>query len=395
MKVSHIFRDESKLMPEYVPDSLPYREKQLKQLITIYRGFIEAPGSAFYRAIAYGPVGTGKTAVSKKFGSMLKRRAERRGLDVKYIHVNCYRDRTLFMVAKRIARGIYSKFPERGYSAQEYLEMAWGYLEDKEAYAFIVIDEFDYIARTNPDAIYMLTRLSDPLLQAEQRMSILFVVRDISFLYMLDQAFVSTLQHNIVEFKPYTSKQLAKILEQRVEEAFRPGVVNSEVINFIASLAGVDGEGNGDARYALELLWRAGKYAELDESDEVKPEHVRKATHDIHPGVRVEELENLTNHELLLLLSLAAVLRSTGAAFVKLSKVEEAYRSICESLGLKPRMHTQIWEYVQRLKRMGFISSRVNSLGRGRGRSTFLGLSGIPASMLEAKIRRILGGRLG
>jgi len=388
---SAIFKDESKLMPEYVPDSLPFREPQLRQLIAIYKGMLEAPGSAFYKAIAYGPVGTGKTAVSKRFGKMLEEKAAKRGVDIRYIHVNCYRDRTLFMVAKRIARTLDPKFPVRGYSAQEFLEMAWGYLEDQEAYAFIVIDEFDYIARAAPESIYIFTRLSDPYLQVEQRVSMLFVVRDISFLYMLDRSLTSTLQRNIIEFKPYTSKQLAKILEERAEEAFKPGAVSQEVVNFIAMLAGIDGEGNGDARYALELLWRAGKYAELDEADKVKPEHVRRATHDIHPGVRAEELANLTKHELILLLALAESLKSTEAAYVRLVDVERSYRSICESMGLKPRRHTQVWEYVKRLKNMGFITARVGPLGRKRGRTTFLGLSGIPASMLERKVRNMLG----
>jgi len=44
---------------------------------------------------------------------------------------------------------------------------------------------------------------------------------------------------------------------------------------------GVDCGGPGDRRLALELLWRAGKYAELDGRSFIEPRYVRAAYADV------------------------------------------------------------------------------------------------------------------
>lgn len=386
---SKIFKDESKLLPDYVPPYLPFREGQLRMLVQIFRGIIERPGEAFYRAIAYGPVGVGKTAVSKVFGKSLVERGRTKGVRVHYIHVNCYRERTSYMVAKRIASYLIKHTPSRGFSAQEYLDIAWSALEDTDAYAFIVIDELDYLIRFNPEALYMLTRISDTYLNVKNRMNMLFIARDISLLRMLDESIISTLMRNLIRFDPYTSKQLEKILFDRVDIAFKPGVVGEEVISYVADLAGIDKGGNGDARYALELLWRAGKWAELLNSDKVLPEHVRRANADVHPYIRAEDLENLSTHELYLLLAISELLSKNVEPYVSFGEVEKKYRILCEERGIRFRKHTQLWEYLQNLKNLGFIITKVSN--RRRGRTTLIGLPGISAELLEKKIRELLG----
>jgi cell division control protein 6 len=388
-----IFKDESKLSSDYVPENLPFRDVHIKQLISFFKGMVENPGGVFYKAVAYGPVGTGKTAVAKRFGSSLINYATSKGVKIKYVHINCYQNRTLFMVIKRIADALIPNLPPRGFSAQELLDVIWGYLEDKDFYIFAVIDELDYLAKLSPDALYTLTRLSDAYLDRKQRISILFIGRNLAFLPIINQSVASTLSKNMIRFEPYKSSQILKILEQRVEDAFKSSVVGNDVLTLVAEASGVDTGGNGDARYALELLWRAGKIAEQNGSQRVLPEHVRIAKSEIHPFIRDEILLSLTNHELLLLQSIASLLKKNYGIHVSFSDVEEEYNLLCEAKNIEPRKHTQLWEYLQNLKNAGLIYAKTINKGN-RGRTTIISIHDIPAEVLERQVKTILEERI-
>ena len=114
-----IFKDESKLSIDYVPSNLPHREKELKILANYFKFMIENPGGLCQKVLIIGPVGTGKTATSKLFGKVFSQNAKKRKIRLEYIHVNCHKDRTLYMVLNRIIRKSIPTFPERGLSAHE------------------------------------------------------------------------------------------------------------------------------------------------------------------------------------------------------------------------------------------------------------------------------------
>ena len=72
----------------------------------------------------------------------------------------------------------------------------------------------------------------------------------------LDDATVSTFKRsNIIKFGKYNSAQLCDIVNQRIELAFNPGVVEPEVPTLIGDI----GQEYGDARYAIEVLEKAGQ----------------------------------------------------------------------------------------------------------------------------------------
>ena len=384
-----VFRDEGKLSPEYVPSSLPHREAQLKELSSFFRVFLEAPGSFFVKVWLVGGVGTGKTATSKRLGYLLEREARRRGVDVRYVHVNCYKDRTFFVVAKRIAQRVLPSIPERGFSAQELLEMAWKALEDQDAYLVAALDEVDYMVKAVGEApLYALSRVSDERLNVPQRLGLMLISRSHPSTYGLSESVSSSSAHNLVRFEPYTSSQLLDILEDRVPEAFVEGAVTKEALSLIADLAGVDGHGSGDARYALELLWRAGRLAEARRLRRIDPELVREVYAQTHPLLSREDLYQLTRHELLLLLSVARVLRRTCKAYGTTGEVEREYVDVCRAYSEAARRHTQVWLMIRRLKEAGYLHTKVT--GGAGGRTTLIGLIDVQASLLEQRVEEVL-----
>src|SRR5713226_8401456 len=115
------------------------------------------------------------------------------------------------------------------------------------------------------------------------------VVRDLRLLETLDRSTLSTLQRNIVRLEKYSSPQLESILRERAELSFNDGVVPETLVELVADMAA----SAGDARYAIELLWRAGKYADSEGARELKPDHVRAAQNSAHQVLRSEYAQHL------------------------------------------------------------------------------------------------------
>jgi len=211
-------------------------------------------------------------------------------------------------------------------------------------------------------------------------------------MYLLDDSIRSTLQHNIIRFDPYTSSQICDILWARVteEEALYPEAIGEGVIEHISDLVGYEKGGKGDARLALETLWRAGKYAEAEGAERINIEHVRKAYSDSLIATSAD-IGALRLHEAILLLAITKVLKMTGLRRVKLGDAEKMYEILCEQLGETPRGHTKIWEYVQSLRNMGIIGAERSGKGM-RGKSTLIEIPTIPLETLEKMLWEHLKG---
>ncbi|MGC8849927.1 MAG: ORC1-type DNA replication protein, partial [Candidatus Bathyarchaeia archaeon] len=86
---SSVFKDETPLSIEYVPEVLPHREQQLRFLTQLFRFAVERPGSMGQKVLITGDVGTGKTVLAQRFGLDMVRIAKARRIPLGYIHVNC------------------------------------------------------------------------------------------------------------------------------------------------------------------------------------------------------------------------------------------------------------------------------------------------------------------
>jgi cell division control protein 6 len=390
LKFRHsVFRDEAKLDINYVPAHLPHREKEHRLLMEFFSFILRFPERMAQRVIVTGDVGTGKTALCQRFGEDITVEARKRGVNLLYVHVNCREYKGKFsLILQHVVNVLHPTFPKRGFSAEELLSTVLQSLDEENAYMILALDEFDSLIETEgSDAVYSLTRQQEMRQNMPQRLSLLCVLRDLTLAERLDASARSTLQRSVISLEEYSKQQLADILSARVSMAFEPSAVPEDVVELAADLG--YGEG-GNARFAIELLWRAGKYADAEDADVVTPEFVRKAVSSIIPTLQKSELASLGLHEKLLLLAVAEVFRNSQKAYAAFAEVETAYAVACEEYDEQPVSHTQLWKYVQSFSALGILKTAVASTG-ARGRSTLIYLPAVSAAELEKELRASLG----
>ena len=391
-----IFRSRESLTPEYVPDKLPHREEEIKQLVSAFKHLVTSPGSISQRVLVVGSTGTGKTALTRVFGRDFTRIARSRGINLRYVHVNCHRNRTLYNVVAEIAKQLEMPLPQRGLSVKEMYDAILGYLDESDTYAIITFDEFHYFASiAGSDAVYFIVRTYDAFDTSIKRLNFVFVSLSTSMLSLLDPTTESYLLRHMVKLEPYTSSQLYTILRYRAEQAFYEDVVGDEILRFIAEYEGRDRGGGGNARNALEILRQAGEMAEAEGTGRIMLEHVRRAImHTSRELISISEAVIYSPlHELIVLWAVIRLLRRTGKPFVKIGDVEHEYAMLCELLGEQPRRHTQVYEYVMNLKKAGVINARTSGKGI-RGRTTLISVHYGPLDLFEKYVEDLIYKRM-
>ncbi len=383
-----VFKDEAKLDITYVPSRLPHRDSELHLLMEFFSFILQFPAKMAQRVIITGDVGTGKTVLSQLFGADVTRETNKLGVNLHYVHVNCREYRgSLFLILHHVVSVFHPNFPNRGYSAEELLRILLQILDEENAYVILALDEFEsLIEREGSEAVYKLTRLQEIRQDKPQRLSLICILRNLKVIDKLDASTRSSLQSNIINLGKYSKSQLIDIINDRTSLAFKPLTVPRDTVILIAELASSE---SGNARFGIELLWRAGKYADAKNLDTVTPECVRKAVSSIIPIMRKDELASLSFHEKLFLLGIARVFKHSEKACMSLMDAEQAYSIVCEEFNVKPYSHTQLWKYLKTLSVLGILRTEVSAVD-SRGRSTLIYLPKISANELEKELNAFL-----
>ena len=376
-----VFRDDSILLPEYLPHQIPHRDSQLRMLELYFQSVVQNASRASQNVILSGPNGVGKTMLAKKLGESLQKKAALYGNLVKTLLVNCRIERSLQAVMVKALKSLGQSYPSRGYSFEELLSALVEELKNNRMHLIIAFDEVDSLIASDPSALYTITRLRETA-EGRQVFSSLLISKTTDYAKAVDLSTLSSLPWNEVKLDPYVPEQLADIITSR-EEAFSDGALDERTIQLAADIAGT----YGDARYALELVYRAGKLADASESPRILPEHVRAAKASLPPQFSKEELSYLTKHQKLILMSISTLLKKGDSSYVTTGEVEKGYSALCESMGLTPNHHTQVWSDVNELSRKGIIETQLS--GRGmRGRTKLIGLSLVSAKELMGELEK-------
>ena len=369
-----VFKDPNKLSLSYIPQKIPHRETKLQQLKDYFIGVLR--GNINYEHVfIIGNSGTGKTLIARHLEKYVKKES---GGKVIPIYVNSRLERSPGNIIRKMINSVSINTVSRGYSLEEIYGGFLKHLVDRDVKALLILDDADHLFDNYKDFIYKLSRAEEAFPEFISRLSILFIVHNNDVFNKLDPWTSAGLHKNLIYFEDYSYNELLDILLVRSQEAFYEEAMLFETLQVAADTATAY---NFNARYAIELLYKAGLIADRRREKVVKPEHVRLARNETPPSFSLEELSGLQLHEKILLYSIAELLSTTGRSFVTTGEVEKRYRENALYFHVKPVGHTWLWKMINVLSTFGLISKRRSGVGQ-RGRTTNIGLPSFPANLL-------------
>jgi cell division control protein 6 len=332
-----IFKDEQVFYPDYFPENIFSRDSQIKELTFSLKSLtLNKKASNF---LIHGPPGTGKTLVS----NFVLNELVNYSLKVKYLYINCIQDNTRFSVFSKIVSFFGGVMPRRGLAVDE-IWLRIKELFSKANYSpVIILDEIDKLKKEDLSVLlYDLSRFSNN----NKYFTLLLITNNKSFVLDLDSRTQSSLFLKDLEFKKYTSKDLKVILQERIKY----GLIGQEVISedLIGYIAGYAAVREGDARIAIDLLYKAAKETERN-GDLVITKDVLLSVSNLIDSIKInEKVASLSKEEFKFLRSLKED-QTTTEAYLGLKDVAERTKS----------------RYLLKFEKLGFIS--LSSVKDGRG----------------------------
>ena len=405
----NIFLNKDVLSPHYVPQELPHREKEVKEITRVIAPVLrkQKPDNVFI----YGKTGSGKTCVVRYVLRKLKEfvddpKKNINKVKVRLIYMNCKVRNTKYQVLLNALQSDVLNSPDLqdtpledrsdntliGIDPANLYDRLYRVVEKNDLNLILVLDEIDMISKGLNDLIYLLTRINDELKKGY--VSIIGMTNDAKLTKILDPRTKSTLCQEERLFKPYNALELKTILKQRINAGFKSGAISEEVISKIAAFAAQD----GDARYALRLLKKAGELAENDNEVIVNMMYVERAKSAVEEDIMSEAISTLPEHQQIVIYSIAN-LSLRGGKYKRLSgisggdlftgEVYEAYEENCQALGRNPRTLRQFSEYLNELEMLGLISTTAS--GKGIRGTTRLIRLGYPPKEIIGTVKKGLG----
>ncbi len=354
-----LFQNRDALSTEYIPDKLPFRENQIKQIAQILAPALH--GSKPSNLLLYGKTGTGKTAVARLVVEKLQTQGASKQIATCYVNTRIASTeyRTLAKIADSLPLPDDKRIPGTGLSIGTVLDRIFNSIKESQVHLILVLDEIDYLVNTyGDDILYQFTRAGEHV--DPGFFTIVGISNDLKFKDELDPRVLSSLGEEELVFPPYTTQELYAILTARAKIAFKSGVVPNAVLNLCAALAGSE---HGDARRAVDLLRVAGEIAERDGIHQVTEDCIRKASERVETNRIDDALRSLPIQNKLILLTASKFPQGTNTGDLYIS-----YQGLARRVGIEALTQRRVSGILAELDLLGLLDASVVSKGR-RGRT--------------------------
>jgi cell division control protein 6 len=341
---SRIFKNEDILSTEYLPELLPHRENQVKELASNL--LPAAGGRRPQNTFLFGSPGIGKTAVTKY---VFRQFEEYSG--VKTFYINCWDYKTAHAILAKIAVDLGMLALRKGMSKDEILGKIIEACKKGRKSLIICLDEVDQLVFSEEEALYDLLRINQ---YVENPVGLVFVSNNPYVFTNVDPRIRSSLDTENIEFRSYSLEEMKDILQKRMELTF--AAVEEGVLLIAANVAVNKG---GDVRVGLECLLKAGRLAEQEHANKVKVEHVRKILPSVKPAKPEILKERVTEDEKIIL----EIVNEKREFFSG-----ELYEQYCKKTET-PVTERRFRDFVNHLAETGLIAVRERKRGiRGKTR---------------------------
>jgi cell division control protein 6 len=249
-----LLRSQSVLTSDYQPEEPVGREAEISRIVDALRPLSRRQEPE--NLLVYGPAGVGKTTCVRRVIDKFEEESRERA-----VYINCWQYNTRPSLLTELLIQLGYPAPRKGKPVDELLSKLREWLDKNRAVA-VVLDEFDQL-ESQTETIYDLQLVNE---EADNPLGTIMVSNQQPNQIDLEPRSKSRLNCRTLQFKPYSVTPLKQILEDRVEQAFKPGAVTDEAVEKIARQVA---ESSGDCRQALEKLLRTGRKAEQEGKKEI------------------------------------------------------------------------------------------------------------------------------
>ncbi|MCL4387607.1 AAA family ATPase [Candidatus Marsarchaeota archaeon] len=358
---SKIFAQREVLSPHYTPKKLILREKEINSIEKAIKPALE--GEKGRNLFVYGRTGTGKTTCARYVISEIK---DIPNTKARVSYVNCRMYNTRFRVLNKVIADHMPNYARRGYGIIDLYGKLTSWIEEDNKILVLVLDEIDMVKDLD-DLVYTMTRINSEIRSGGVAM--IGISNKVSFKEELDPRSLSALYESELVFPSYYSDELYEIIKDRADEGFKKGVIDDDILHFVAAAAAKEG---GDARLSLKILSKSGELAEEHGNDKITMAEAEEAIKMAESEIVYELISSLPEHQKLVLYSIV-LLAQSGGSYKKLTdgidtylfsgEVYNRYKSIAEGLKRVPKSERWYRNYISELEMQGLIASFDSSKG--------------------------------
>jgi len=375
-----IYRDRDALREDYQPEDIVGRDTELENYQAALQPVIngEQPNNIFL----YGKTGVGKTVASRYLLKHLQEDADQYDdIFLTVVFLNCDGLNSSYQVATHLVNKLRpenNQISTTGYPLAAVYDKLWTEFENLDGTVLVVLDEIDNIR--DDSILYQLPRARDNDNLANTKLGLIGISNDFEFRDQLSSKVKSSLCEEELHFPAYNASELRSILEQRVEVAFQPDVVEEAVLSYCAAIGARDA---GDARQSIELLMKGGDIARKEDASTVKEEHVKRGEKLLERSRVAEGISGLTPHGRYILYALVT-LHLENETPVRTRNIRPRYTRICQTAGDDPLVPRRMRDHLGDLTMLGIADVTERNEGRRGGKYREYTLKADTDTVIEA-----------
>lgn len=245
-----IFKDETVFYPDYFPENIVSRDSQITDFKFNLEPLISKKKAN--NLLVYGPSGTGKTLVSNFILNQLSDFSTK----IKFTYINVIQDNSRFAILSKLVSFYDGIMPRRGLAVDEIWDRLVELFKKSDFFPVIILDEIDKLSSDEcSKLLYDLARFFDK----SKYFTLVLITNNKYFINDLDARTQSSLSLTEIEFAKYKPIELKNILKERIDFGLINDSITDDLIGYVTGFAA---SRNGDARIAIDLIYKAAKLSE-------------------------------------------------------------------------------------------------------------------------------------